>query len=378
MAQEYVYGTFARDDLKGVPECVAPGRDELLESNRDLLAIIGMDSLGTPCKQTVYDFYEKQWRPMRTTLNGSVAAGVTTFIFSDQSFKPGEYIKTDSEVIKLGSTSNYLTFTGCTRSVGGGADADHADGASVRSYGKPWTIGSAAGTGDMIVQPNKVTNYTRIIKREIAVSRTAAVIEEYHRTGNSRYDANLMEQRDNALQELENGLIDGVAVAAVADSTAGQAEGIFERIRSGSGTDQNGTTPTRDQIRVPLRGIKDYGGSGSLILCSDYMADVFSDWQLPYLRAEAGSPAAEKFGNTVKLLELSGGTLAVLPMPKIKNELYILSPEFIRCGPLTASDFIHTFHGKDGDRIKGELVAEYTYQVGAPKAHHVLYDVASS
>jgi len=65
-------------------------------------------------------------------------------------------------------------------------------------------------------------------------------------------------------------------------------------------------------------------------------------------------------------------------MPKIKNEIYILSPEFIRCGPLTASDFIHTFHGKDGDRIKGELVAEYTYQVGAPKAHHVLYDVASS
>jgi hypothetical protein len=34
--------------------------------------------------------------------------------------------------------------------------------------------------------------------------------------------------------------------------------------------------------------------------------------------------------------------------------------------------------GVDGDRVKGEIVGEYTNQVPAPLAHHIWYNVASS
>lgn len=384
MAQTYKYGVFARDDLVGVPESVAAGMASLNNISTTFLTAISpnLNNLSAPARDTTHYFYEKQWRPMRTTLNGAFSAVATSVTFADQAFKIGELVAVDEEIIKLTATSDYLTFD-CDRSVGSAAAAAHSDGASALGLGKAWVIGSAAGTADMIVQPNKVTQYTQIFKREVGVSKTAQGLDEYHREGGiSRYDANVREQMENIRQEMENTILRGVAQAAVANTTEGRMDGVYERLAAASATTSlSAGTPTRENIRSALRTIKDYSGDGvrpDWLFVSDYVKDVIDDWQLPRIQIDPASPFATTYGADVSKLNLGGGYLNVKAMSKIKSHMFLITSQFIRVGPLVNGEFEHTFHGVDGDRIKGFIRGEYTCQVMAPKAHHVFYNVAES
>jgi hypothetical protein len=387
MAQTYVYGTFASSDMVGIPESVARGMAELNNSTHALLTAISpnLDNLVEPCRDVTHYYFEKQWRPLRTTLNGACAAGAAAITFHHQSFKPGELVAVDEEIIELGTTADYLTFDITTRSVGSGADATHADGASAVGLGKAWLQGSAAADADMIVEPNKVTQYTHIFKRSCGVSGTAAVLDEYHRNGVSRYDANVVEQQENLLQELENAVIRSVAQAAAA-GTAGRMDSIYERLAaSGSTTSLSGAAPTRDNIRTVLRSVKDYSGGAfypDWLFVSDYVKDVIDDWQLPRVQIDPASPFAQTYGADVARLNLGGTILNVKALSKLKTHMIMLTSQFARVGPLRgpagSREFSHKFLGVDGDRVKGEIVGEYTNQVPAPLAHHIWYNVASS
>ena len=386
MAQTYKRGIFDRDDMVGVPESVSALVGLLWSKETPFLTAVGgdaMSSLQTPCRDTVHYYYEEQWRPMRTTLNGALDASTQTVVLADEAGKPGEIIVVDEESILLGTTSDYKTFASCGRSVGTPAAAAHLTGAAVLIMGKPWEIGSAAGTPDMIVQPNRVTNYTQIAKRNVGVSGTAAVLAEHHRDGRSRYDVNVEQNVLNIKHEVENDLLFGIARAPVGDTTAGKMDGVIERLYSANSTNMSGTTPTRDHIRTILRAIRDYGGGSmrKMFFVSDYFKGVIDDWQLPHRQVVAGSEMEKRYGSNVSEVELGGELIPIVPMTKLKTHALMITPEMIGIGPLSGPggtrDLKHTLLGIDGDRIQGELVCELTNEVRAPNAHHLLYGMAS-
>ena len=386
MAQSYVTGTFNRDDMIGIPESVSQQMASLNNVATPLLSVVSpnLNNLYTPVQDTTHYFFEKAWRPLRTTLASACGASDTSIEFTDQAFKEGELVVVDEEVIELGAESPAKTFdiTG-KRSIGSAAAAAHAAGASALGLGKSHVSGSAAGTGDMIVQPDKVTQYTRIFKRECAASGTAQVLPQYFRQG-SLYDSNVLEQMENLNQELENSVMRGVAQAAVADTTDGRFDGIYERLAAASCTTSlSGGTPTRDHVRSALRSIKDYAEGSAYadwLFCSDYAKDVIDDWQLP--RVQLSPTEQALYGVDVSRLLLGGVTINVKAMSKLKTHMLLLTSNMVRVGPLTgpggSREFKHTYHGRDGDRIKGDIVGEYTCQVMSPKVHHLFYNVASS
>ena len=70
-----------------------------------------------------------------TLLEGSLAQGATSLTVADTVFSPGQTVRLGEEKITLGSSSDNLTFTGCTRGAGGTTDADHAAGQEVLDSG---------------------------------------------------------------------------------------------------------------------------------------------------------------------------------------------------------------------------------------------------
>jgi len=72
--------------------------------------------------------------PNMTTLNGAIDDSVTTIIVSADVFSNGNIIVVGGEQITLGTSGDGLTYTGCTRDGGEGAEA-HADGQEASLYG---------------------------------------------------------------------------------------------------------------------------------------------------------------------------------------------------------------------------------------------------
>ena len=378
MAQAYNQDRQYGSQLVGVPENVAPGMAQLTSNETPLLSIVSgnLDNLSMTCTNTTYSYHELQHRLKRTTLNGSVSSGVTTVVLTHEVAKPGDIIQVDKETILLGTSSDFLTFAGCTRSVGTGADADHVTLSNVLVLGKPWAQGSAAATADMVVYPDTVTAYTQIFRADIDVSGTAMSLPQYHAPGMDPYQIALAQQQLNLKHELENALLwGGAAQAPSTGATSGKFAGIYERIQSTSSTDCDGYAISIDNVRSALRGIKDYGGNPQYWFVNLYMQDVINSWQLPH---KIVSAEESPFGVDTSVVMLGGVSLSVVPIAKIGASSVILSPEFIRVGPLSGRAFQHTYLGVTGDRVQGQVVGEYTCEVVCPRAHHWFYEVKES
>lgn len=73
-----------------------------------------------------------------STLNGSITNVATTIVLDSSSpaFSANDLVKIGDEYIKLGTTSDNLTFSNCMRSQFGSMSKDHADEASVNEVGR--------------------------------------------------------------------------------------------------------------------------------------------------------------------------------------------------------------------------------------------------
>ena len=83
-----------------------------------------------------------------STLNGSITNLADTIVlnFSSPAFAANDLVKIGDEYIKLGTTSDNLTFASCLRSQFGSMSKDHATGASVNEAGS-----AASGQGGNVI-----------------------------------------------------------------------------------------------------------------------------------------------------------------------------------------------------------------------------------
>ncbi len=287
------------------------------------------------------------------------------------------------ELILLGTTSDNLTFAGCSRSEGTASGVAHSDGDQVNSLDHWYEQGSAEGSGDIFIMPTQRTNYTSIIKREPYCSRTANVQPRYGRDG-TEYDYQAGYQTKLAFQHLENRLVWGYPEAPSTGATSGKTKGIYEYIQ-GNGTSAGGLDLDMEDVRAWERANASFGASPMepvIALTPLYTAGVINSWGQAYVtRQTAPTEVAEMvIGSKVKMLNVGGRDILIVPYSKLTSEMFFLNPAKLGVGPLSGSAMTHTFYGKKGDRIKGEVLGEYTFAVmnAAAQDHKVIYGLKKS
>jgi len=379
MAQTNVFANIASSNMVAVPEDISDEIAHLQGGETPLLTKVGLNSLLKPCTNTTHKYLEIMERAKRSTLNGAVNQAATTVVISDAIFEAGELVVVDEEVIALGSTSDNLTFTSCTRSKGAGADHALSDGAPVIGLGEPAAQGAASGsTSDHVIYPDTITNYTHIFSKDIVVSGTANALNRYGRAG-TEFDYVAQRQLVMLKKEMEHNLLWGYDVAPSGTTTAGQANGIYERISSYA-TDLGDSAADMGHCRTAVRNIVDWDGRPDTAVCSLYMKDVIDSYGVAHVThiTDPSDPVVQMYGNSVTRLFVGGQQLDVLPMSNVSGQMFFLSTANIGCGPLVGRQFQLIPIAKDGDRTKALALGEYTFEVPAPRRHYVLTSVAAS
>ena len=85
-------------------------------------------------------------------------------------------------------------------------------------------------------------------------------------------------------------------------------------------------------------------------------------------------------GSTVDVLNVGGRNIMLVPYSKLQTEMFFIKPSKVGVGPLTNRAMAHTFYGKEGDRVIGEVLGEYvnTCAGAAAEDHKVIYGLKKS
>jgi len=336
-----------------------------------------MDSLPVPCTQPVYNYLEIEDRPARTTLNGGINNSTQTVVLAEAVCAAGEVIQVNEETILLGTTADNLTFSTCTRNHGSGGAAAHLTAAPVISLGKPRVQGHAAATtGDRMIQPNDVTQYTLLLSKDVIVSDTSRNTSRYGREGDEISYQEIFQQKV-LKKELQAAVMWGKAVAPATTATAGEMDGIYERIQSTSSTDLSDASQTHNNMEDAIEAIQDYGGGPKVVACGLYAKRVFDSWGVSYIRhdTEPLSPTNMQYGTSVTKLFLGGVSMDILVCPDFHAHIGVLDTTVLGCGPMIGMAFHKKELDDGGSRKHSFIQGEYTCAVPNPRRHYLFTSV---
>jgi len=257
----------------------------------------------------------------------------------------------------------------------------HSDDAPVVSLGKPRAQGAdAASTGDRIIQPNDVSNYTQIWMKDVVVSGTSSVLDRYGRDG-SEMAYQEMFQNKVIKKEMQNALFWGYATAAATTATAGELQGIYERLYSTSVTDLSDAALTMDNVEDAVEACQDWGGRPDTICVGLYTKRIIDAWGQAFVshNVDPMSPANLMYGTNVSVLYVGGVAMEVLVCPDLHAHVFILDSSRLGFGPLVGANGSRALSRKDldpgGDKQKSIIVGEYTAAIPNPRSHYMFSSV---
>lgn len=382
MAQTSVYSLTDTGDMDYKRESVADFMAHLAQWETAFLTKVGLNSLepeNLP-SDTTYLYNEIQERPNRTTLATTVNSSATTFVLTDAIYPQNTLIRINEEIIKLGSTSDRLTYTGCSRTQGTAVAAAHVALDHVVGQGIPTPTGMPASpTGDLVIMPDAITSYTRIFQKHVAVTGTASVLDRVGREG-TEVDYQIIRQMKTLNKEVEASILDSVAVAPSGtgpSGTAGSFDGLRQRILAVSGsTDIAGRDVKLSDFQTAERKIRDYGGTPDTILCGLRTSGVIGNMGLPHVIV--GNEPVMEYGKAIDVLRVGDSRLEVLVTADVSSDVWILDSSQIKMGPLTSPktganrEFAAVKMGEEGDRVLWQITGEFGLQIPTARTHQML------
>jgi hypothetical protein len=361
-------------------------------ADHPILTLARSSAGGASAASSVHKYQERPFRRLRTTLNGSITSGqVNGITFTDATFRAGDRVRIDQEVILLGSTSDNLSFDGCTRSLGTGAAASHADGAISNGIGKAHVQGSSStGSGDLIIEPDVVTTWTKIYKRKVSVAESAEMEIQWGKPI-SQAQWEIMEKGEDIKTEQERDCFWGVGQARVGQTTPGAFDGFYERIvGGGNNTDLGGSAYLDMQkVRTAMAAIRDYGHAKSSSLLSlacsvnqKLSFDGLGDGKIIH-QTPAEDAVAQLLGTDVRYLYILNRKILLIDLEWLDDEAYLLDFSKIKLLPYRNEKgnremFYKPFSGNAADAEEGHIISEATLEVGEPKAHFCWTNVRNS
>lgn len=392
MTLTYNFGTTYTDDLPAIKQDFS----EVIYGSNPLafpaLALAKMAAGGKTIKSSTHYWREIAHTPFKSTLDGSINSSVTTVTFATKAFKTGESVRVNAETILLGSTSDNLTFTGCTRGVGSTSGAAHDDGAAAIGVGKAHAQNSSStGTSDLIIEPQTVTSYTKITKRIIDVSGTAQ-LEIQHGEPMPRWQKEMMVQGNHMMREQERDLFYRSKAAPSGGSTGGSFDGYYERISDAGNTeDDGGNAVSLDSVRDAIKNWRGYefgqpGFAMPVIFCSTKQKQYFDslgDTKVYYASDPSQNAVVAKFGAEVAYLRVSGLDILIQELSWLEADMFMIDHSQVKYMPLAnergSREMLFRPLGVTTDGDQGQLVSENGLEFANPiAAGHYWYDVDNS
>jgi hypothetical protein len=327
-------------------------------------------------RATTARYFDDAYTPLRTTVGTTMNSTITTCVFSAAIFKPDQIVNCQGETILLGTSSDNLTFTGCTRSVGTPAGAAHSAGVPVTLVTTQILEGEVAGSGDVYLEPRTVTTYPQIFKRIPYATDVADRVEKYGRS-ESQFDLEVRNHLRDIKIEMENALMMGTAQAP-ASTTVGKFAGFWERV-VGTNTTAMGTADfTMAALRTAVDAINDYYDPGMEITAQLYVplrqTHIFTDWQSSHIVVPAGDAREELYGIRVQRLRIGPMLIDIIPYTSFYDQAALVQPQYIKWQ--TFEPLYFEMLARDGLRKKGQIAYQGYPEIGVPEAHYTFSGLA--
>jgi len=380
MAQAYNAGGVFSSQLIGVPESYDQQMGVLALREAIALAILAPDfGASNPIGSHTHKYNDMVWTPAQTKLTSTITNSSTSLALDDAVASEGMLIRINEETILLGTESPAKTFDVTSgRSVNAGSAAGHTAAELVSILGKPQVQGAAAGTADVVVEPDEITNYIECFAKFIMVPDATEGLPQHFRPGQSRFDYELNQNQIVALHELEHSLFWGTARAPSTNATAGKMGGIWDRMYSYT-TDLGDSALSLDNMRTAVRSSGNYGGAAKLYFFANlYTCDTVDSWQIPHVQVQQGSPESQNFGVAVRNVLVGGKNIVLVPYPQAAADCFLLDATKIRLRQLAGHGWTLKMEGREGLRTKWDLSYYGTAEIKCAPAHYVFTSVKQS
>ena len=360
-------------NLIGVKESVV---DEFLLLNHYQIPLLSALGFSSEIANTTHEWNEDEMFAKSDPANngGPIAAGDGSFTVTDGTkFRIGHVISaegSDELMLITNIAGNVLTIT---RAYQGTVAAGFADGTEIHVEWIQGLEGADARDARYKARTN-VYNYTQIFDETIEISGTAEAIAQYG--VDNEYTKEQMKKLEELAWQLENALINGRLYSLGTDK---KMKGIRSFIATNV-TNAGGVDITDDHVNSMVQDVSDAGGlktGGRYVFMMGatqkrMISKLFSsDIIVPHTDTMRGL--------TVDSLRTDFGTYPVMYNDNLRStEVFFIDLNRMYVKPLRGRNWFHTYMGKTGDKMKGQIVGEFTLEFRQEKAHSRLYNLDTS
>lgn len=359
-------------DMVGVKDSVV---DEFLLLNHFQIPLLSLVGFGPEVTNTTHEWYEDAMFAKSSVANnaGAIAAADTSFVVADSSvFRVGHVIQakgSDELMLITAITTSTHTLT-VTRAFQGTTAAGFADGLAVNVLYVDGVEGADARAARYKAR-TKVTNYTQIFDDTIDISGTAEAVAQHAVA--SEYEKEKQKKIAELAWELENALINGKKYSSGTNSKLGGIRNfITSNVTSGSGADiTDAMLNTAVDNAWSAGGMKN--GGNYVFMVHPTQKRMLAKLLASYIKVDRADNVR---GLVVDKINTDFGMFDVVMNNNIRDtEILFLDINRIQVRPLRTRNWFHTYLGKTGDGMKGQIIGEFTLQFEQEKAHSRIYNL---
>lgn len=343
------------------------------------LRALTMRSSMVPVKSTEPKWLENEPVPeWDVTTAQSLAADTTLDMDNGPYFKAGDmlHVPTTDEYMLVSSVAGDVV-TVTRGAFGGTAAADIASGVAIHNLGLADTEGDTSPIA-LATQPVTKSNYTRILKTPVELSRTVSQVDLYG--GNERPRL----RRDAAVKHarlLELELFHGIKSETVSGATIRRTAGGLDHFVTTNILTVNGMlseSELYEWLGTVFRFGVDGGSSDSRVLfAGQALINTISMWGQNKLTTDSARNA--RYGFHISTLLTPYGTLDIVYHPLLEEDYagdgYVCDMAGIKIGQLQPTVLETEIQANDADGFKDQYLSEQTYFVIQEKAFGIIRGV---
>ncbi len=361
-------GKATYDNLDAVFDDVTPDLIAMIAADETpLLDIIG--DADYPALSTKHEWMEDSLNPNRFASQSEALAADTTIDFpAAVTLFVGDVLRPEGSGERCLVTAVNGTVATVTRGYGGTTAADIDNGQMINIIGNAALEGGDAAES---IETNRVRKYaySQIFTKTVKVSGTAASVKIYG-TAQDEYNYQLQLRLREALRDLENTIINGVAPASTpqgGDAIRRSINGIDAQLQTNVIEHQSGDL-SESELNDVLKMLWDAGSKNvDAILVNGIQKRAISNLIMDARGYYANDDVIK---NVVGVYESDFGIVKVVLCRWVpEDEILFLDTNRIKVLPVKGRAFQHTPLSAAGDYMMGQVVGEYVLELRNENAH---------
>ncbi|MGM0846897.1 MAG: SU10 major capsid protein [Bacillota bacterium] len=342
-------------DLIGKKQSVV---DEFMLLSPHTTPLLSMIGFSEPVYNTTHQWFEDEVIPYEGATTGAVTAAATAITVADvEPFAVGHVVKVGEELVRIDAIDAATKKLTVVRGYADTTASDYVSGAKLEVLFREGEEGA-----DFVKARSKarkaVSNVSQIFSESVELTGSAMEVANYG-IADLYENEKQLKQTELALQ-LEKMLINGVKFD---NGVVRQSQGIRSFIKNVA--DGSGQALSLDHVNDLAQDLYSKGafanGGQFVLLAGAKQKRAFGQIQEAKIEIPQGSRVR---GDIVDGIATDFGNFQIaLNQNLAADEVMLVDLNRIKLRPLGERSFSHTYHGVDGDRVKGTVLGEYTLEV---------------